>query len=90
MATRIRHTASLFRLRAHSAPNAARVVASFRHACLRSLNFSPTVRVVLSIPPPPPPPPLQAGGSPRVLGDEERMLDLESGDPSFPLVNGNS
>eukprot|EP00903_Cladosiphon_okamuranus_P015684 g14481.t2 len=32
----------------------------------------------------------KAGGSPRVLGDEERMLDLESGDPAFPLANGSS
>lgn len=34
--------------------------------------------------------PCQAGGSPRVLGDEERMLDLESGDPAFLLDNGTS
>lgn len=29
----------------------------------------------------------QAGGSPRVLDDAERMLDLETGDAMTPAVN---
>ncbi|CAM9695723.1 unnamed protein product [Ectocarpus sp. 6 AP-2014] len=32
----------------------------------------------------------KAGGPPRVLGDEERMLDLETGNPVFPSASGSS